>query len=375
MKVALAHHWIMSYRGGEKVAEQIAALFPDADLYALTHNREIHVPGLENVRIHTSVLNRIPGIAKIYKHLLPLHPWAIQRMRVSADIDVLLSSDASLIKGITTSPRTKHVCYCHSPPRYLWELGADYKRTSLGARLLLDWFSKGLRQFDLESAASVDYFIANSNFVADRIRNYYGREAQVVYPPVATEDFRNDRKRDDFHLVLSELAPYKRIDIAVQAYNRLGKRLVIIGDGSERAHLEGLAGPNVEFLGRQRFSVLREMMETCEAFVFPGVEDFGITPVEAQAAGAPVIAFRAGGALETVIEGQTGLFFDDQNPESLAEAVSQFHSDEFSRVDCRANAEKFSVENFKMRYCEVLRRVLGPEIVPVHSPPPLLQRA
>ena len=363
MKVALAHHWIMSYRGGEKVVEQMAAIFPHADLYTLTHDEKIAVPGLNDVSIHTSPLNQVPSIAKTYKHLLPMHPWAIGRMRVPGDVDLLLSSDASLIKGIPCGKNTKHVCYCHSPPRYLWELGDEYKRSSLAARLLLDRFGPRLRDYDRKSSQSVDFFIANSNFVADRIDRYYDRQAHVIYPPVATHDFQWDRARENFHFVLSELAPYKRIDLAVQAYNKLGKRLVIVGDGSERKKLEGMASSNIEFMGRQSFSVLRDLMETCGAFVFPGVEDFGITPVEAQAAGAPVVAFRAGGALETVIENKTGLFFDHQTSESLAETVSEFCPSDFSPLDCRANAERFSVGHFRENLRGHLTRILGTEII------------
>ncbi|KAA1262402.1 GDP-mannose-dependent alpha-mannosyltransferase [Rubripirellula obstinata] len=359
MKVALAHHWVMSYRGGEKVAEQMAAIFPDAELHTLTRDPNIVVPGLKDTPIHTSVLNRLPGIAKTYKHLLPLHPWAISQMEVPEDTDVLLSSDASLIKGITCGPNTQQVCYCHSPPRYLWELGDEYKRTSLAARLLLDRMGPRLRNFDHQAAQQVAFFIANSNFVADRIRRYYGRDSHVIYPPVATHDFKWDRTRDDFHFVLSELAPYKRIDIAVRAYNELETRLVVVGDGSERKHLESIAGPNIEFRGRQSFSVLRELMETCAAFVFPGVEDFGITPVEAQAAGAPVIAFRAGGALETVIEHKTGLFFNEQTPESLLEVIAGFRSADFSPLNSRANAERFSVGHFRENLRGYLERIVG----------------
>lgn len=364
MKVSLAHHWIMSYRGGEKVVEQMAAIFPDAELYTLTHDTDITVPGLKYTSVHTSPLNRIPGIRKAYKHLLPLHPWAIKQMRVSEDTDVLLSSDASLIKAIPHGTNTPHVCYCHSPPRYLWEMGDEYKRTSLAARLLLDRFGPRLRQFDHDAAQSVDFFIANSNFVANRIKQYYGRDSDVLYPPVATHDFNWDQPREDFDFVLSELTPYKRIDIAVRAYTELGTRLVVVGDGSERKHLEKIAGPNIEFLGRQSFAALRKLMETCRAFVFPGVEDFGITPVEAQAAGAPVIAFRAGGALETVIENKTGLFFDKQSPESLLETIAGFHADDFSPLDCRANAERFSVGHFRQNLRGHLARIVGIKIPP-----------
>ena len=362
MNIALAHHWIMSYRGGERVAEQMAAVFPGADLYTLAYDTRIDVPGLRDTKIHTSVLNSLPGIARLYKHLLPIHPWAIDRMRVPDDVDILLSSDASLIKGINIGMNTQHVCYCHSPPRYLWEMGDDYKRHSLAARFLLDRFGARLRRFDRKAASDVDHFLANSKFVANRIKRYYRRESTVIYPPVATHEFRHDRKREDFHFVLSELVPYKRIDLAVEAYNQLGIRLVIVGDGSERKRLQKNAGANIEFLGRQPFAKVRELMETCQAFIFPGVEDFGITPVEAQASGAPVIAFRGGGALETVVEHQTGCFFDEQTPQCLADTVTQFQPGQFSSADCRKNTEKFSQAQFRTRLGDFVGKTTGYQV-------------
>lgn len=359
MKVAISHHWLMSYRGGEKVVEQIAALFPDAEVFSLVRNPEIEIPGLAGRTFHTSVLDRFPQVHRTYRHLLPLHPWAIEKMRIPDDVDLLLSSDASLIKGIPQPAHCRQICYCHSPPRYLWELGSDYKRASFAARIALDRFADSLREFDRSAAQRVDHFIANSNFVAGRIKNYYQRDSSVIYPPVATHDFRCDRPRDAFHLVISELAPYKRIDVAVDAYNRLGKRLVVIGDGPERAKLESSAKSNIQFLGRQPFSVLKEHFETCEAFVFPGIEDFGITPVEAQAAGAPVIALRAGGALETVNENQTGVFFEQQDASCLADAVTEFSPTSFDPSTCRSHADRFSVDVFRDRYQAFLSEVLG----------------
>lgn len=362
MKVAIAHHWLTSYRGGERVAEQMAGMFPNSETYTLVYNSAVSIPGLAGRRIYASILNRIPNVSRFYRHLLPLHPWAISRMRVPDDVDLLLSSDASMIKGISTSRATKHICYCHSPPRYLWELGSDYKRVSLAARMALDRFASRLKRFDREAAANVDHFIANSKFVAKRISKYYNRESEVIYPPVAVEDFRSDRRRADFHLVISELVSYKRIDIAIDAYNRLGKRLVVIGDGPQRKRLERLAKPNIEFLGRQPFSVLKDHFETSQALIFPGIEDFGITPVEAQAAGCPVIAFRGGGVLETVIEGKTGLFFDEQSPDSLIEAVAHFDPLAIAPDDCRRNACRFSSQTFRDRYAAFLARKLGQSV-------------
>lgn len=365
-KVALAHHWLTSYRGGERVLEQIAAIYPGSDVYTLVHDRSIEVPGLAGHSIVPSRINRMPGALRLYRHLLPAHPAAIRDLRVADDVELLLSSDASMIKGLTYSSNTTHVCYCHSPPRYLWEMGAEYKKTSLAARLALDRFAPRLRRFDYESAQRVDHFIANSHFVADRIKKYYDRDAAVVYPPVAVTDFDPNRQRESFALVISELVAYKRIDIAVEAFNRLGMPLVVIGDGPERQRLESIARPNVRFLGRQPFSTLKENYETASVFVFPGIEDFGITPVEAQAAGCPVVAFRAGGALETVIEDRTGLFFDEQNGDALADAILQFQTLEFDSAVCRSNAEAFSVPRFQENYQASLASVLGRSASPVH---------
>jgi glycosyltransferase involved in cell wall biosynthesis len=368
MNVAIAHHWLNHYRGGEKVLEQIASIFPGRDIYTLIHNPELQIPGLKGHRIVSSVLNRVPAAVRWYRHLLPLHPWAVDALRVPSHIDVLLSSDAALIKGISVSADTKHVCYCHSPPRYLWELQGEYKKTSLAARIALDRFAPMLRRYDYQAAQRVTHFIANSHFVADRIRNYYDRESEVIYPPVAVADFCPNRPRDSFALVISELVPYKRVDIAVEAFNRLGQRLVVIGDGPERKRLESMAKPNVEFLGRQPFATLKSHFETASAFVFPGIEDFGITPVEAQAAGCPVIAFRAGGALETVLEDRTGMFFDEQNAECLASAVEKTKRQSFDPLVCAANASSFSKDIFRQKYLSFLSRVLGQQY-PVRERP------
>jgi len=363
MKIALAHHWLTTYRGGERVLEQIASLFPDSDVYTLIHDRNVAIPGLDSHAIHTSRLQSIPQVMKLYRHLLPIHTWAIRNLKVDPSVDVLLSSDASLIKGVDASSVSHHICYCHSPPRYLWEMADSYKQTSLAARIALDRFSPTLRQFDYTSAQRVTDFIANSNFVAQRIRKYYDRESVVIYPPVAVDEFCSTRTREVFALVVSELVSYKRIDIAVEAFNRLGKRLVIIGDGPERKRLQAMAEPNIEFLGRQPFAVLKENFERANAFIFPGIEDFGITPVEAQASGCPVIAFRAGGALETVVEGRTGLFFDDQNADALLEAYQQLEKNPLDATACEQNANTFSIERFRQSYRDHLASILG-DVVP-----------
>ncbi|TWU39202.1 glycosyltransferase [Novipirellula artificiosorum] len=356
MNVALAHHWLASYRGGEKVLEQIASLFPQSDIYTLVRNLQVHIPGLAGHPIHESPLNLLPYASRAHRHLLPLHPLAIKMLRVHDHVDALISSDASMIKGLSIPKNATHICYCHSPPRYLWELGAEYKRTSFAARFALDRVAPMLRRFDWEAAQRVTHFIANSQFVADRIRKYYDRDAEVIHPPVAVDDFCPTRERESFSLVISELVSYKRIDIAIKAFNELGQRLVVIGDGPERKKLETLAKPNIQFLGRQPFPVLKEHFETAAAFIFPGIEDFGITPVEAQAAGCPVVAYRAGGALETVLEGRTGVFFDTQNPESLMSTLEELRPETIAARDCRENAETFSAQIFRQRLAKSLAK-------------------
>lgn len=358
MNVALAHHWLAQYRGGEKVLEQIASIFPGSDIYTLIHNHKLRVPGIEGHRVIPSDLNRIPAALRLYRHMLPLHPLAIKRLRVPDHTDLLLSSDASLMKGISFAANTTHVCYCHSPPRYLWELGAEYKKSSTAARIALDRFAPTLRRFDYQAAQRVTHFIANSHFVADRLRKYYNRESDVIYPPVAVDDFCPRQPRESFALVISELVPYKRVDLAVEAFNQLGKRLIVIGDGSERKKLEAIAKPNIEFKGRQPFATLKSHLESASAFIFPGIEDFGITLVEAQAAGCPVIAFRAGGALETVLDGRTGRFFDEQTAECLADAVESFDGKQFDPTVCAAHADSFSTARFRENYLALLSRVL-----------------
>ncbi len=352
-EVALAHHWLVQMRGGEKVLEQFCELFPDAPIYTLLSRRDKLSEELRRHSLRGSLLERLPQAARHYKKMLPLFPMAVARLRVQGLPQLLLTTDASVIKGLSYDPSVPHVCYCHSPPRYLWDMQETYmdhaSGLNLAARLLFKASAPYVRNFDYQAAQRVDYFIANSRFVAERIQRSYGRTAEVIHPPVNVGEFKHDRNRDDFYLIVSELVPYKRIDLAIDACNLLGKKLVIIGAGSELEALKARAKPNVTFLGRQPAFVLKYHYEHCRAFLMPGIEDFGITPLEAQAAGAPVIAYGEGGALETVIDGKTGLFFKEQTAESLAYALKGFEQvrDLFSPAEARRNAEKFSPERFR----------------------------
>jgi len=318
---------------------------------------------LRGHRFVTSPLQRLPGAARNYKKMLPLFAPAIRRLRVAAGTRLVFSSDASLIKGLTVPDGAMHICYCHSPPRYLWDMAETYMRTTAGlghfGRAVFRWVIPRARRFDRAAADRVTHFIANSAFVQQRIRQFYGRESEVIHPPVEVDDFTPTRERKDFYLLVSELVPYKRVDLAVEAFRQTGRRLVIIGDGSEMAALRAKAPANVEFLGRQPFAVLREHFETCRAFLYPQIEDFGITALEAQAAGSPVLAYRAGGALETVIDGETGLFFDEQTAASLAGAVLAAEARTFDPARCRQNAERFRAAVFREKIAAFMAQRLG----------------
>lgn len=351
-KTALAHHWLVGIRGGEKVLQQFCQLFPDAEIATLVKDESKWPDWLKRHRVNTSALQRFPGAARRYKSLLPLFPWAVGcTMKADTSAQLVLSTDASVIKGLKVPEGALHVCYCHSPPRYLWEMQDTYIQQSGGlgtfGKLVFKLITPYVRRFDQKAAAKVDHFIANSKFVAERIKRCYGREATVIYPPVAVQDFRYQEEKEDFYLVVSELVPYKRIDIAVKAFNANGKHLVIIGDGSERQRLEAMAQSNITFLGRQPFEVLVDHYARAKAFIFPGIEDFGITPLEAQASGTPVIAFGEGGALETVIDGKTGAFFGEQTAEGLSAAIHDFEELNWDASACRIHAQAFGEQRFR----------------------------
>ena len=351
-------------RGGENVLQELVELFPVAGVHTLVSNPDTLTPQLRSKKIATSALQKLPGATRHYTKMLPLFPWAVRTMNVPDETQLVICSDASVVKGARIPKHAKLVCYCHSPPRYLWDLQEEYARqaSTIGAagRLVFKASVPYVREFDRHSAQRVDHFIANSRFVQQRIQNCYGRESTVINPPVDLEAFvPSGREPEDFYLVVSQLVPYKRIDIAIDAFNALGKRLVIIGRGSELDALKGRAGRTTEFLGPQPKEVLQDHYRRCRAFIFPGIEDFGITPLEAMASGRPVIAFAAGGALETVVDGQTGYFFHQQTPEALAAAVRKFEALAAppEPAACRARAEEFAPELFRSRIASFLESV------------------
>jgi glycosyltransferase involved in cell wall biosynthesis len=369
MRIAIVHDWLTGMRGGEKCLEVACELFPEADLFTL-----FYVPGstsqtIENRRIHTSVLNRLPRVARYYRHTLPLMPLAM-RLFDFRGYDALLSSSHCVAKAARPARGRPHVCYCHTPMRYVWAMYDSYFGHFRGAkRWLMRSLAACLRRWDRSTAPRVTHFVANSENVRRRIASCYGRSAEVIYPPVDTEFYVPDGGKGDFYLCVSAFAPYKRLDLAVAAFRRLGRKLVIIGTGQCEERLKAVAPPNVQFLGWRSQEEVRDHYRRAKAFLFPGEEDFGITPVEAQACGTPVIAYGAGGALETVVglngadrqEGPTGVFFTPQTPAALAAAVELFEKQqgEFSPAVCRRNAERFSAARFRDQFRACLAQNLG----------------
>ena len=362
MKVAIVHDWLTGMRGGEKVLECFCELYPEADLYTLLHVKGSCSPTIERMRIIPSFVNKIPGKAKYYRHMLPLFPVAIERF-ILKDYDLVLSSSHCVAKGIIPGPDTVHVSYVHSPMRYVWDMYEDYfGRDKVGRFVasVVPFFATYLRTWDVASSARVDRFIANSGHVARRINKYYRREAEVVHPPVDCERARVAEKPDDYYLMVTAFAPYKRVDLAIETINRRGGKLKIVGSGQDESRLRSMAGPNVEFMGWQTDAQIVDLYARCKAFIFPGEEDFGITPLEAMAAGRPVVAFAKGGALETVRgldqRYPTGVFFEEQSVAGLWQGLDELEEN-FKRFEpdkIRSHAASFGRERFKREISAVL---------------------
>ncbi len=357
MKVALVHDWLTGMRGGEKVLECLGELFPEADIFTLVLNRPNVSAALLQHRIQTSFIQHLPFAQTKYQHYLPLFPMAIEQFDLRA-YDLVISTSHCVAKGVITRPETLHLCYCFTPMRYAWDQTFEYfpkEKSSFFKYQLLSYFLSYLRTWDAASSARVNYFSAISKHVATRIDKYYNQKAEVIYPPADVEFFKNEKSRgEDFYLIVSALVPYKRIDLAIKVFNTLGWPLVIIGEGVERKRLEKTAGSTVRFLGWRSNEELRDYYSKCKALVFPGEEDFGIVPVEAQAMGKPVVAYAKGGCLETVIPGESGLFFNELSETSLVEALKTLASIKFDPEKIRRNAQRFNRENFKHNFLEFI---------------------
>lgn len=360
-KISLVHEWLLSYAGSEQVSSAILHAFPEAELFSvvdfLTEEQRKNFLGKHAT---TSFIQKLPKAKKYYQKYLPLMPLAIEQLDLS-EADIIISSAHSVAKGVITGPDQLHISYVHSPIRYAWDLQHQYLRESglnTGVKgWLAKWFLHKIRIWDYRTAHGVDHFIANSQYIARRIKKVYGREASVIYPPVDVENFEVNNEKQDYYFTASRMVPYKRIDLIVEAFSQMpDKKLIVIGDGPEMKKIQSKVKDNITLLGYQPFSVLKEHMQNTKAFVFAAEEDFGIIPVEAQACGTPVIAFGKGGALETVrpvgIENPTGIFFKQQTVTSLQDAIDEFEKTQslFTPNACRENAERFSRARFDQEF-------------------------
>ena len=361
LRVAIIHYWFLGCGGGERVVEALGEVFPQADFYSLLASQDHELAALRGHRLSTSFVGRIPGAARWHRHFLPLYPFALEQFDFS-NYDLVISSESGPAKGIITSPQTCHICYCHSPMRYIWDMYHDSRRSmNRLTRAIFSATAHYMRLWDFSTAARVDHFVANSRYIAARIRKCYRRESTVIHPPADVSAAYISAEIDNYYLVVSRFVPYKRVDLAIAACNRLQRRLRIVGTGPEYRSLKRMAGPTIEFLGQLDDLALRESYAHCRALLFPGEEDFGLVPVEAQSHGRPVIAYGQGGALETVIDDSsadydiascTGLFFHDPSPESLCEAVCRFEQveEQFRPQFIRSSVERFSSGRFKAEF-------------------------
>lgn len=361
MKVAIVHDWLTTWAGAEKALAELLACYPEAELFTVVNFLdEQHIPSLEDRTIHTSFIQRLPGARRHYRRYMPLMPLAVEQFDLKG-FGLVISSSHAVAKGVITDPDAHHVCYCYSPMRYAWDMQHQYLRQSGHARgimsAIMRWQLHRLRQWDYLSAQRVDRFIAISHYIQRRIHKCYRRDSEVVYPPVAVERFRHDRPRENFYLTASRMVPYKRLDLVIEAFNLMPeKRLIVIGDGPDYKRLAALADDNVTLLGYQPDEVLVDHLERARAFVFMAEEDFGILPVEAQAAGAPVIGYGVGGTAETVIHGETGLLATEQSIEALQDSLAMFEharcssGEAFSAARCREQAGHFSRQRFQAQF-------------------------
>lgn len=363
MKLALVHDHLMQEGGAEKVLRAFKDVYGDAPTFTLLYDPKRMSDDLSAWDVRTSFLQRIPLLNRRYRWLLPLMPAATESYDL-ADFDVVLSSSSAFAKGVITRPGTTHICYCHTPTRYLWSDTHSYVEELSANRIvkaLLPMALHKLRVWDRMSADRVDHFIANSKTVAERIRKYYDRDSEVIYPPVETSKFRIAKEKEDYFLAGGRLVPYKRFDLIIRAFNRTGLPLVIFGDGPLFDEYVRMAKPNIKFAGRVSDERKAELYAKARAFINPQEEDFGITAVEAMAAGTPVIAYRAGGAMETVVEGVTGEFFDEQEWEDLAATLIRFDDAKFDPQAIRTHAMSFDIEVFKKKILNFVRTHASPK--------------
>ena len=364
-KIAIVHEWLTTYAGSEKVLEAMLAEYPQADVFTLINflpkkHGAVILPHV----VQTSFMQKIPFVKYFYRYLLGLMPFAVEQYDLSR-YDLVISNSHSVAKGVITGPDQLHICYCYTPMRYAWDLQNQYLREAGlfhgGAGLLARMILKRMRIWDMRTAPGVDHFIACSRYIARRIEKTYRRQAEVIYPNVAVDDFvPGGGERGDFYFTSSRMVPYKKINLIVEAFSKMpDRKLVVIGDGPQFSRIKTVAGDNVTLLGYQPFPVLLSHLQRAKAFIFAAEEDFGIAPLEAQACGTPVIAFAKGGALETVVEGVTGLYFHEQSPAAIANAVLDFETlpdDAFDPAVLRAHAQTFSTANFREQFRDYVEK-------------------
>jgi len=365
MKVALVHDWLTGMRGGENCLEVFCEIFPDATIFTLLHNKGSVSETIENMDIKTSFLQHLPKAATKYRNYLPFFPKAIEGFDLSG-FDLILSSSHCVAKGVKVPEKSLHICYCFTPMRYAWVFFKEYfSNMNLLKKKAISFIIERLKSWDLKSNENVDLFVAISDNIKKRIKKFYNRDADLIYPPVGIERFGLSATDDNFYLMVSALVPYKRVDLAIKAFNNLDKKLVIIGTGDSDKYLKSIANNNIEFLGWQNNVSIADHYSKCSALIFPGEEDFGIVPIEAQACGKPVIAYAKGGALETIVPinltsniqnpgsgaQPTGVFFYEQSTESLVEAIKYFEKtkDRFNSESIRDNALSFDRKVFKTK--------------------------
>ncbi len=354
MKIALVHDYLNQAGGAERVVECLHEAFPQAPLFTSIYDRAGMPEVFRSMDIRTSFMQKLPGVMKHFKKYLPLYPFAFGSFDLSG-FDVILSSSSAWGKGVAKRCGQTHICYCHSPMRFVWMYEDYMEKEEYGrlVRLILPPILKWLKGWDIRTAASVDRFIANSKTTQKRIKLFYGKDSLVIHPPVDTSFFKPyNGEIEDYFLVVSRLNPYKHIDLAVEAFNELGLPLYVVGTGPDERRLKSMARPNIRLLGKLSDKEVVRLYSGCRAFILPGEEDFGLTPVEAQACGRPVIAYRAGGALESVVEGETGSFFDSQEKGSLVDAVRNFKAGSFNGKRIREHALRFDKEVFKRKIKE-----------------------
>lgn len=362
MRVAIIHYWLVGMRGGEAVLEALLDIFPDADIYTHVYDPDAVSSAIRARNVKTTFIGKLPWAKKLYKNYLPLMPLALENLDLRG-YDLVISSESGPAKGVLVPSEARHICYCHTPMRYIWDMYHEHlAMVPFLLRPVMRLIAHYLRMWDVSTAARVDAFAANSCNVANRIRRWYGRtDARVITPPADVEAHTWSRPREEFYLVVGQLVGYKKTDVAVRAFNGSGKKLVVIGGGEDLEKLRKMARPNVNLMGRQPRDILLDHMAHCRALVFPGVEDFGLVPVEAMASGAPVIALKKGGSLETVLDGKTGILYEQDSPEGLMQAVEKFEREgvAFDAQAIADHAKGFNRATFKQQFSELVHDVLS----------------